>query len=148
MIPNDITRFAKDIKETWHTDDPFVIAEKYGIFVTFRTSYISDFTAETFRIQGYPTIISINADYDDFSRRILCAHELGHALLHNNGINHYAVAYSHDIEKLERDANLFAITLISDDINSKLNMPVERMSNYILKSILDYNLTKIDRSKT
>ena len=142
MIQDDIIRFVKEIKETWHTDDPFAIAEKFGILVSVRTSCLPDFTAQTIKMNGYPTMISINSAYDEFSRRILCAHELGHALLHNNGVNHYSIAYSHELEKLEREANLFAIMLLCDDINSRLDMPVEHMSNYILKSILDFNLSK------
>lgn len=142
MIRDDIVRFVNEIKNTWHTNNPYEIAERFGITVTIRKSCIPDFTAQTIKVNGYPTMISINADYDELSRLILCAHELGHALLHNNGINHYTVATSYELEKLESEANLFALTLLCDDINNRVNMPVERMSNYILKSIMDFNLTK------
>jgi Zn-dependent peptidase ImmA (M78 family) len=62
-------------------------------------------------------MISINADYNETSRRLLCAHELGHALLHSNGVNHYSIASNYELERLERDANLFALSLLYDDIN-------------------------------
>lgn len=143
MIQYRITKFVNELKEYWGTNDPFYIAEKYGIVVSLRNSCFPDFTAQTIKMNGYPTMISINADYDDLSRKILCAHELGHALLHNNGINHYRIASSHELEQLENEANLFAISLLYDNINNHLNMPIERMSNYILKSILDYNLRKL-----
>ena len=138
----DITRFARELKEYWHTSDPYLIAERFGISVAFQTSCVPDFTAQTVKMNGYPTMIFINADYDEPSRRILCAHELGHALLHNNGINHYTIASTHQLEKLESEANLFALTLLSDDIDQRINMPLERMSNYLLKSIIDFNLEK------
>lgn len=142
MKRKDISKLTKDIKRQWHTNDPFFIAEKLGIVVSVRSSSIPDFTAQTLKPSGYPTMIAINSAYDEMSRKILCAHELGHAILHNEGINHYTIAGSIEQERIEVEANLFAITLLDENINQRVNMPVERMPNYLLKAILDYNLHK------
>lgn len=140
---SDIVRFVNDIKNSWGTNDPFEIAERFGIVVNVRPSCLPDFTAHTLKRDGYPTIICINAAYDELSRRLLCAHELGHALLHTEGINHYTIASSIELEMVEAEANIFALMLLDGSINRRVNMPIERMNNYILKSIVDYNLKKI-----
>ncbi len=139
---SEITRFVNDIKRSWGTNDPFEIAKRFGIIVNVRPSFLPDFTAHTIKRDGFPTIICINDAYDEPSRKILCAHELGHALLHTEGINHYRIASSVELEIIEAEANVFALTLLDGNINSRVNMPIERMSNYILKTIIDYNLHK------
>lgn len=141
MNTNDIISLAEDIKNTWYTNDPYKIAEHLGISVLHRNSCIKDFTAQTIKIDGYPTIISINDAYTDFSKKVLCAHELGHALLHENCVNHFAITGTNVTTTVEQEANLFAIALLSDsDIDSRLTMPLANMNNYLLKSIIDYNL--------
>jgi len=142
MNANDIITLARGFKRTWHTNDPYIIAEKLGITVLHREP-IKGFTAQTIKMEGYPTIISINSAYTDFSKKILCAHELGHALLHENCVNYFAVTSKNMQTNVEREANLFAVALLCEDnIDKKLNMPLAEMNNYLLKSILDCNLHK------
>lgn len=141
MNAKDIIALARDIKATWHTNDPYIIAERLGIVVMHRDNNIKGFTAQTVKFPGYPTIISINNAYTDFSRKILCAHELGHALLHENCVNHFAITSKNIPTKVEQEANLFAIALLADhDIDKTLNVPLARLNNYLLKSIMDYNI--------
>ena len=90
---------------------------------------------------NYPTIITINDRYSTKAKRILCAHELGHALLHEDGINHFAVTEKNVATGVEYEANLFALTLLTDkDWEAMLKMPLKQMNNYLLKSIIDLNL--------
>lgn len=141
--PDDIIKLAKSFKEQWHTNNPYIIADKLGIAVVEKTSNIKDFTAQVIKMEGYPTIISINDIYSDFSRKVLCAHELGHALLHENCFNAFATTSSNVLTDVEYEANLFALALLADNnINEQLNIPLERMNNYILKVIMDYNIKK------
>lgn len=91
MRAQQIIRLACDIKSVWKTNNPFEIAEKYGIKVLIRNVNIGDFKAQTLKMEGYPTIISINGLYSTLSQKVLCAHELGHALLHTEPINHFDV---------------------------------------------------------
>lgn len=50
-----------------------------------------DRKAYTIRSDNYLTIIIINGRYEHKSQLVLCAHELGHALLHSDDINNFAV---------------------------------------------------------
>ena len=84
MRTQQIIRLACDIKSVWKTNNPFEIAEKYGIKVLIRNVNIGDFKAQTLKMEGYPTIISINGLYSTLSQKVLCAHELGHALFIQN----------------------------------------------------------------
>lgn len=137
----DIIELAKSFRDTWKTNDPFKIAERLGIEVLFRDISMKGFTAQTVKIPGYPTIISINNAYNEKSKRILCAHELGHALLHEECVNHFAITSKNVTKEVERDANLFAVALLLDENEERqLNVSLCNMSNYLLKSILEYNI--------
>ena len=88
-------------------------------------------------------IISINDDYTDFSKMILCAHELGHALLHQNCVNYFSATGHNHHASVEYEANLFALALLTDEtFDRALPIPLENMNNYLLKTIIDYNLQK------
>jgi len=133
-----IIKMAKDIVKLWKTNDPYEIAEKLGIEVVERKININGFKAHTIKTEGYPTIIAINNNYADISKKVLCAHELGHAILHSEGINHFDVTSKNAMTNVEYEANLFALALLVDE--DKLNMPMGKMSNYTIKTILDYNI--------
>lgn len=141
MNAKDIISLARDIKDTWNTNDPFTIAKRLGIVVLFRDNCINGFTAQTVKFDGYPTIISINDSFTDFSKKVLCAHEIGHALLHADSINHFAITSKNISTNVEREANLFAIALLANNnIDEYIDIPLENLSNYLLKSIMEYNI--------
>lgn len=141
MNPKDIIEFARELKKEFRTNDPYKIAEYYGIKIIHRDTPIKDFTAYTIKQPGYPTFISINNAYTDFSKKLLCAHELGHALLHENGINHFNITAKNMSTNAEQEANLFALALMMEDnIDKKLSMPLASMKNYLLKTIMEHNL--------
>ena len=141
MRAADIVALAKGLRDSWNTNDPFEIAKKFGIEVLFRDVAIKGFTAQTIKIPGYPTIISINDAFNEKSKKILCAHELGHALLHDESVNHFSVTKKNVMTYVERDANLFAVALLIDDeTEAQLSGPLVNMENHLLKAILDYNI--------
>lgn len=141
MQAKDIIALARGIKDSWQTNDPYEIANRLGIEVLHRDTDIKNFTAQTIKFPGYPTIISINNAYSESSKKVLCAHEVGHALLHENCLNHFAVTSKNVASNVELEANLFAIALLTDDlIDDDLTIPLSNMSNYLLKSIMDYNI--------
>lgn len=136
----DIIDYARNLKQDLGTNDPYKIADYYGIQVMIIDQFYTDYPAQTIRSERYPTFISINSKYDDFSRKVLCAHELGHALMHS-GINHFAFTKTNLRTNVEYEANLFAVALLTDNnINDKIITPLERLTGYTLKSILDYNI--------
>lgn len=141
MRAKDIIALARGIRDSWQTNDPYEIAARLGIEVLHRDTEIKDFTAQTVKFPGYPTIISINNAYSEFSKKVLCAHEVGHALLHEECVNHFAITSKNVATNVELEANLFAVALLTDDyIDDDLALPLSNMSNYLLKSILDYNI--------
>ena len=65
-------------------------------------------------------------------------------MLHDENINHFAITNKNIFTNVEREANLFALALLLDEKTEfQLNMPLVNMSNYTLKSILDYNIDDI-----
>ena len=134
----DIIRYARELRREYHTQNPYKLAEHFGIRVVdgFHTDVSRK--AITVKMEAYPTMIMLNAAYDKKSRMVLCSHELGHALLHEEGMNHFSVNEKNVFTNTEYEANLFAVSLLFDD--DQFNMPITEMSNYILKSILDWNI--------
>ena len=120
MKAKDIKKLAEDLRKNYNTRNPFELAEKYGIRVVVSKMLPIDRKAYTIRSDNYPTIIIINGRYEHKSQLVLCAHELGHALLHSDDINN------------------FVVSLLFNE--SDFNMKVLNMSNYLLKQLLDYNI--------
>ena len=101
------------------TRDPFRICREKGIEVMFR----DDFTGQkgAFSLMLNVPFIFINNNLSDEMKRIVCAHELGHALLHrklcrerkNQTIYEYEIF---DIRNsTEYEANIFAANLLIDE---------------------------------
>lgn len=134
----DIIRYARELRREYHTQNPYKLAEHFGIRVV--DGFHTDVSRKAFtvKMETYPTMIMLNAAYDKKSRMVLCAHELGHALLHEEGMNHFSVNEKNVFTNTEYEANLFAVSLLFDD--DQFNMPILEMSNYILKCILDWNI--------
>lgn len=143
MKAKDIITLVEDIKRQWRTNDPYKIAKRLGIEVMHRDVTLKDFTAQIIKSENYPTIISINNAYTDLSKKILCAHELGHAILHEGCVNNFAVTSKNVASTVEYEANLFALALLAgSNLEYKMVMPLTEMSNYLLKSIIEHNLKK------
>lgn len=138
MRTKEIIQLVHDIKKEWHTSNPFIIADRFGIKVIIRPSNIKDFKAQIIKIEGYPSIISINSKFSKISQKVLCAHELGHGLLHTEAVNHFDITEKNIKTEVEYEANLFAVTLLCDE--REFSIPIGKMNNTLLKSILDYNI--------
>jgi len=138
MHSKDIINLTNTLQEEFFTNDPYKIAELCGIRVIFRNVNPKLFKAHTLKTKGYPTIISINSNYSTLSRKLLCAHELGHALLHDDSINHFEVTSKNIFTSIEYEANLFAVSLLFDE--NEFNIPISKITPYALKNILDMNI--------
>jgi Zn-dependent peptidase ImmA (M78 family) len=66
------------------------------------------------RIFEYPYVV-INSEKPWPWQRAIAAHELGHALLHNDGHTFLATSNFVTRSKIEHEANLFAATLLIGD---------------------------------
>lgn len=138
MRAEEIKELAEDLRVNYNTCNPFELAERFGIRTIVSKNLPIDRKAYTVKAENYPTIIIINGKYDYRSRVILCAHELGHALLHSEGVNNFAVTSSNAFTDVEYEANLFAVSLLFND--KDFNVSFLNMSNYVLKQVLDGNI--------
>ena len=99
------------------TRDPFILAEKAGIHVMIR-----DFKSQkgAFSLILNVPFIFINGNMSEEMQRIVCAHELGHALLHRKLCRERANMAFYEMEMFnlkdttEYEANLFAANLLID----------------------------------
>lgn len=110
-------RLEREI-EKHKTNNPFEIAEKKSIIIRyFPLGNTLGFYMKNARHQ----VITLNSDNNDHLMKFVCAHELGHAVLHpdeNTPFLHKNTLFSKD--KIERQANYFAINLLiyDSDINA------------------------------
>lgn len=96
------------------TNCPFSIAKNKGIIVMYQD--LGSAWGHYFMYKRVP-IININSNLDPHTQRIVCAHELGHAVLHrdiNTSFmrNHTLLS----VDKIEVEANTFAAHLLIPDI--------------------------------
>lgn len=133
MTKENIILYARLLRSIFETTDAIEIARQLRYEVHFVDADISSIKANTYRYENGTKAIFINRKYDNISRNILCAHELGHAVFNHR----YKHNYKDKNLKNEYDVNLFAVALLFDD---SFNIPLVQMSNYALQSILDKNI--------
>lgn len=99
----------KEIKK-YKTINPFELAESKKIIIRyFPLGNTLGFYMKNARHQ----VITLNSDNDEQLMKFVCAHELGHAVLHpdeNTPFLHKNTLFSKN--KIERQANYFAINLL------------------------------------
>lgn len=107
-------RLEREIKKA-KTNNPFEIADHKNIIIRyFPLGNTLGFYMKNVRQQ----VITINCDIDDYLMMFVCAHELGHAILHpneNTPFLHKNTLFSK--AKIEREANEFAVNLLLYDKN-------------------------------
>ena len=139
MTPEEIINKAKELKIKYGTTNAITIAQKLGIRVITRNVKPSVFKAHIVKFDNYPIFISINSNFSELSQRVLCAHELGHAILHQDCcINHFDTAADMVKQKMEYEANLFAVALLFNE--NDFVCKFSDMNNYMLKETLDINI--------
>lgn len=96
-----------------NTNDPFLLCNDLGIMVTFEPlGSILGYYNINFRIQS----IHLNCSADESLYPFICAHELGHAILHPKISTPFLKANTFfSIDKIERQANTFAVELLLSD---------------------------------
>ena len=128
-----ISDIVKKIVEKYHSNDPFYIAD----CLKTRVKYVDDFKQQKgcfAVIAGIPFIL-INANISEQQKRMICAHELGHAVLHKKICKTKPVLEKIIFDmsnQLEVEANIFAAELLLLDNKIipllKNNESVERIS--------------------
>lgn len=139
MRTEEILNYVKKIKEEFKglSIDPGYICNAFGFPIRKITLNPNVYKAYTTNVNGTP-VISLNVHFDRKSQMLLCAHELGHALLHKE--NFYN-GYTGDNLTQEYEANLFALALLlSEEKIKELNIDLKTITNYEMESILTSNL--------
>lgn len=111
MIKTQVQKLIRKCK----TNDPFEIVKSYKT-ITVVSYSLPEEVKGFYQYYKRNRLIYINCDLPRYIQRIVCAHELGHALLHPK-INSFTIK-GHSflsIDKYERQANLFAAELLLSD---------------------------------
>lgn len=117
-----IKRKAELLLNSSNNKNPFYLAKAFGVpvvicpFATKLSGFIAD------------NIIYINSNLDAYSKKIVCAHELGHYMLHKNTDELFD---SNGNTFTEFEANLF-IKILMPQVFSKVNTKK-------INSITDFN---------
>lgn len=119
---------AQHLMKKYKTNDPFELAEYLKIKIVYE--YLGKHTRGFYQACPKLKIIHINNDLDSINRKIVCSHELGHAILHSK-LN-IVFLHKHTFcvkNKFEREANTFAAELL--------------IPNGLLQEYPEYNLEQI-----
>lgn len=109
----DIKKIAAKTAATYHTRNPYIIAEQKGIqIVQTPLKSILGYYTRYKRIQ----CIILKEDLPEEMQNFVCAHELGHAICHANLNTQWLkknMLFSTD--RIEREASTFAVELLLPD---------------------------------
>lgn len=106
---------VKNLVKTWGTRNPFILCEYLKIYVTFK-DLGENMKGFYDKIKGRKVIV-INENLDEFAKKIVCAHELGHAIMHSSKQVQFSREHTlfpkHSL--YEQEANKFAAELLVDE---------------------------------
>ena len=106
-MQNDIERIVKRCG----TNDPFTICDYYHIIVQFQPL---GSICGIHQYACHQDIIHINEALDDVWKRFTCAHELGHAFLHERTNTSWLARYTgFSVDRVEHQADEFAVRLLT-----------------------------------
>lgn len=133
---------AKKIAAKCGTRDPFKIA-KYFDYIVVQVPLVGIRGFYDYKKRNH--IIYIDSELGSGEKQFVCAHELGHSLLHR-GLNRIFLDTTTHLKTncYEREANEFAVELIvsDDDLEPFLEYPVERAAEYfgLNSELMEYRM--------
>ena len=143
----DRKRVAASLVRRCGTKDPFRIAKDLG-FLVIRTPLrgIRGF----FQYVKRCSIIYIDSSLEDREASFVCAHELGHAILHRGCNRIFMDKHTYfPVNRQEIEADRFAVDLLFDDdeLRDFLDHPVQVSADYMGISIelAEYRLRSIKK---
>lgn len=136
---------AESLVRKHGTRDPFCIAQELG-YVVIRTpmSGIRGF----YQYAKRRHIIYVSSDLQEPEARFVCAHELGHALLHQGHNRIFTDTNTYFVtDRPEIEANRFAVDLLydDDDLRFFLDYPIQLAADFMGVNIAlaEYRLSNI-----
>lgn len=117
MVKSNIARIVSDLIGQYKERDPFAICKELDIEIMKR-AMCEEIKGYFFMYEGV-RIIVLNLELEKSVQKVICAHELGHALLHEHiaDRDHFTADFSvyDPSAKPELQANLFAAELLIGD---------------------------------
>lgn len=112
-MANQIKQVVEKLVKKHGTNNPFEIASQKGVVLLFEPlGGIYGYHHSFKRIN----IIHINSELNESMQRFVCAHELGHAVLHPELSTSFLQKNTlFRMDKVEREANEFAVELLLPD---------------------------------
>jgi Zn-dependent peptidase ImmA (M78 family) len=133
MVDEIINR-AKELRKGMYGIDVISLINSLKIDLNYISLKPSIYKGYVTNIFGNP-IININKLLPKKHQNIIAAHELGHALFHQDNCYN---SFNGDDFKQEYEADLFAVALLFDE--KDLDVKFKDLTSYELKSILEFNL--------
>lgn len=131
---DSIIKKAHELKFLLKGINVIELIENIGIDINYFNLNPNVYVGYTTNIYSRP-LININSKLTSKQKNIIAAHELGHAIFHHDNCYNQ---FDGDYPEQEYEANLFAVALLFNE--QDFNTRFKDLSNYELKSILDYNL--------
>lgn len=131
MQKEKIKQRVQKLIDRYHTCNPFKLAELCGLHVTYAPLQEMHGLYMKYRRVG---IIIISTEAPEEQLNFICAHELGHALLHD-GLNiHSMTSRAHfSAGRYEREADFFATELLMQmQLAADADFPDEGFSVYAI----------------
>lgn len=141
-----ISKKARSLCVRYGTRDPFSLCDALDIGVKYKD--LGDKIKGYFFYQSRIKTIVLNSRTDNTVNRILCAHELGHAVLHSDML--CAMKSLHDphlfdtASLTEYEANVFASELLIDDAELSELLRCNEYSLFQIASILYVPIELLD----
>jgi len=111
---NWIKREIEKITKRHNTNCPFEISEQKNIHVVHWD--LHEEIWGFYRYERRNRFIFINDNLESYLKRYVCAHELGHAVLHTKINTPFLKANTfYSVDRIEREANEFAVNLLLYD---------------------------------
>lgn len=139
---------VQKIRDKYAESDPFRLCEDMEILTLYSPMGTTPSSCKGFYLtQSRIKSITINSDLSQDLQRIICAHELGHATLHDefSGVNGFHdFAFFDAVNRLEYEANIFAAELLIQDedvmetINDDLSFFQVASKLYVPAQLLDF----------
>ena len=107
---NYTIKVVEDLKKKYKTSDPFKLLDCLGI--TLIITSLGSISGMSKYIKRNKTIF-LNNNLNEYERRFVLAHEIGHAVMHTKSSCFFNNTFNNKL-KMEYQANMFAAELLID----------------------------------
>lgn len=112
-MKRDVIETTKWCIRKFETKNPFLIAK--GLSILVKTADLGDYSGCYMYLNRHKCIF-LNDNLNESERRLVMAHELGHAILHKDQNCYFIRNKTYLLcSRIEREANLFAVNLLITD---------------------------------